>query len=154
SASGRARPALPADQAPARPGHGGGAGAGPGPPGVDAALFFPPCRTSPGPRPDPPAPTAWGGVPSGGPKRARAGPWNPRGEGGAEAQARVTEAQAESAAALAALREGIAALLVARGIVCSDEARERLSSCTDAATLQRWLLGAVSASAVEEVFSG
>jgi Uma2 family endonuclease len=70
------------------------------------------------------------------------------------AQAQAQAAQAQSAQALAALREGIVALLGARGIPCSDDARTRLSSCTDAATLQRWLLRATSAGAVEEVFSG
>jgi Uma2 family endonuclease len=68
-------------------------------------------------------------------------------------EARAEEAQAQTTQALAALREGIAALLGARGIACSDEARARLSSCSDATTLQRWLLRAMSAGAVEEVFS-
>lgn len=49
--------------------------------------------------------------------------------------------------ALEALREGIAALLGARGITCSEEARSRPSSSTDAATLQRWLVRAMSAGA-------
>src|SRR5262249_43441144 len=72
----------------------------------------------------------------------------------AEEQARLTEAQAQCAVALAALQGGIAAGLGARGIDCSHEVRARLCSCTDAATLERWLLRAVSAGSVEEVFSG
>jgi Uma2 family endonuclease len=69
-----------------------------------------------------------------------------------EAEAQSVQAQAQSAQALAALRDGIAALLGARGIPCGDDTRTRLSSCTDVATLQRWLLRATSAGAAEEVF--
>jgi Uma2 family endonuclease len=72
----------------------------------------------------------------------------------AQAQAQVTQAQAQATQALAALREGIAALLGARGIVCSTEVQTRLSSCSDAATLQRWLFKAMTTSTEEEVFSG
>jgi Uma2 family endonuclease len=68
--------------------------------------------------------------------------------------AKADEAQTQAEAALTALREGITGLLGARGVACSDEARERLSSCGDAATLQRWLLRATTASTEEEVFSG
>ncbi len=69
------------------------------------------------------------------------------------AQARAREAQAQAREAFTALREGIAALLDARGITCSSEAQARLSSCSDAATLQRWLLKAMTAGTEEEVFS-
>lgn len=69
-------------------------------------------------------------------------------------EARADEAQAQAEQALSALREGIAALLGARGITCSGEARERLASCFDAATLQRWLFKAMTAGTEEEVFSG
>jgi Uma2 family endonuclease len=71
----------------------------------------------------------------------------------ADLEARNEEAQAQAMQALAALREGVAALLGARGIACSEEARARLSSCTDAATLQRWLVRAMSAGAEGEVFA-
>ena len=71
----------------------------------------------------------------------------------AELDARAGEAQAQATQAHAALREGITALLGARGLVCSEEASARLSACTDAATLQRWLLRAMSAGVAEEVFA-
>ena len=71
-----------------------------------------------------------------------------------EATEQATRAQAQSQQAHTALREGIAALLGARGIACSSEARERLSSCSDAATLQRWLFKAMTAGTEDEVFSG
>lgn len=69
-------------------------------------------------------------------------------------EVRADEAEAQIEEAHTALREGIAALLGARGITCSSEARERLSSCSDAATLQRWLFKAMTAGTEEEVFSG
>jgi Uma2 family endonuclease len=62
-------------------------------------------------------------------------------------------AQAQAEAAQEALREGIVALLGARGITCSEEARMRLSSCVDAAVLQRWLFRAMTAGAEGEVFA-
>ena len=68
-------------------------------------------------------------------------------------QTEVQEADARAEAALAALRRGIAALLGARGIACSDEGRERLASCDDLATLERWLLRATSAATEAEVFA-
>ena len=64
-----------------------------------------------------------------------------------------SEAQAQAEAALTALREGIVALLGARGITCSEEARMRLASCAEAAVLQRWLLRAMTAGAEGEVFA-
>lgn len=69
-------------------------------------------------------------------------------------EVRADEAAAQIEEAHTALREGIAALLGARGITCSDDARERLSSCSDAATLQRWLFKAMTAGTEGEVFSG
>jgi Uma2 family endonuclease len=71
----------------------------------------------------------------------------------ADLEARAEEAQARSAQALAALREGIATFLGARGVALSDEARARLASCDDVTTLQRWLLRATTAGAAEEIFS-
>ena len=69
------------------------------------------------------------------------------------ALAQATQAQEQAAQALAALRGGIVALLGARAIACSEEARARLASCVDAPTLQRWLFRAMSAGAVEKVFA-
>lgn len=71
-----------------------------------------------------------------------------------EAQARIQAAQVQTQAAHTALREGIVALLGTRGITCSSEAQARLSSCSDVATLQRWLLKATTAGTEAEVFSG
>ena len=70
-----------------------------------------------------------------------------------EAQAQIEAAEVQATQALAALREGIAALLGARGVSISDEGRARLSSCADAARLQRWLLRAMSAGVEGEVFA-
>ncbi len=70
-----------------------------------------------------------------------------------QAQEQATQAQAQATQALAALREAIAALLGARGIIVTDGARARVASCSDAATLQRWLLRATSAGVVDEVFA-
>ena len=69
------------------------------------------------------------------------------------AQAEATRAQAEATRALGALREGIAGLLAARGIVGSEAIRAQLAACSEAATLQRWLVRAVSASTAEAVFA-
>jgi hypothetical protein len=69
-----------------------------------------------------------------------------------EAQAKADEEAARADLALNALRESIAGLLASRGVPCSDAARARLSSCRDAAELQRWLLAAVTATAAEDVF--
>jgi len=70
-----------------------------------------------------------------------------------EATEQAAQAQEQATQALGALREGIAALLGARGVVCSEETRARLSSCTDAATLQRWLLRSMTVGTAEEVFA-
>ncbi|MEO5726077.1 MAG: hypothetical protein ABIV93_03670 [Byssovorax sp.] len=71
-----------------------------------------------------------------------------------KARAQIQEATEQITQAHTALREGIAALLGAREITCSSEARERLSSCSDAPTLQRWLFKAMTAGTEGEVFSG
>jgi Uma2 family endonuclease len=66
-------------------------------------------------------------------------------------------AQADVAArvadrALAGLRAGLLAALEARGIPCSDEARGRIAACDDPALLERWLILAMRARTVAEVF--
>jgi hypothetical protein len=71
----------------------------------------------------------------------------------ADLEARAGEATEQAEQALAALREGITALLGARGVACLEEALARLASCSDAAQLQRWLLRAMSADAAEAVFA-
>ena len=70
-----------------------------------------------------------------------------------QAQAQATQAQEQATQALSALRKGIAAFLGARGLIVSDEARARLSSCSDPATLQRWLIRATTAGTLEDIFA-
>jgi Uma2 family endonuclease len=69
-----------------------------------------------------------------------------------EAKAQLAEAKAEQATA--GLREGVLAVLDARGIACPDDARERLMSCDDPSRLQRWLSRAKSAGSAAEAFEG
>ena len=68
-------------------------------------------------------------------------------------EAKAEEAQAQADQAMKGLREALVALLGNRGIQCPDEARTRISSCHDPATLQRWLLRAMTAGALDEVFA-
>ncbi len=70
-----------------------------------------------------------------------------------QAQAEAQQALAETQQALDGLRNGIAALLAARGLPCPDERRAELAGCQDPATLQRWLLRATTAASVDQVFS-
>ncbi|XYI02818.1 hypothetical protein ACMHYB_24950 [Sorangium sp. So ce1128] len=51
------------------------------------------------------------------------------------------------------LREAILAALEMRQLPLPDEARARVLSCQEPATLQRWLLRAMSASSLDEVFA-
>ena len=71
-----------------------------------------------------------------------------------QAEAKAQQAEAKAEQALAGLREGILALLDARGIPCPDDVRARLMSCGDPSVLQRWLSGATSATSAAEAFSG
>jgi Uma2 family endonuclease len=69
-------------------------------------------------------------------------------------QTKAQQAQEQADQALAAgLREGLLAILDARGIACPDEARARIESCGEPSTLRRWLVRAKTVSLVEEVFS-
>ena len=71
----------------------------------------------------------------------------------AEKANRDAEKSARDAAkSRAALREGIAALLQARGVSCSAEAKARLEACTDPDVLQRWLGRALHATTEADVF--
>lgn len=69
-------------------------------------------------------------------------------------EAKADEADAQAAQALDALRQGIAALLEARGLPLSAELRAHLGSCTDPGTLRGWLLRAMKAASAEEALSG
>lgn len=76
-----------------------------------------------------------------------------------EARSTELEAQAEragrdAARALKGVRRAIAALLIARGVGCSDEGRARIDACDDPETLERWLSRATTAGSEAEVFSG
>ncbi|WTE38637.1 hypothetical protein OH735_21345 [Streptomyces sp. NBC_01618] len=51
------------------------------------------------------------------------------------------------------LAQGILLFLARAGIDVSDEARERITGCTDLDTLSRWLLRAPTATSVEDVFT-
>jgi Uma2 family endonuclease len=73
-----------------------------------------------------------------------------------EAKAEQATTRAEQAAfraedALAGVREGILALLDARGIACPDEARGDVMSCDDPPTLRRWLSRAKTAGTAAEI---
>jgi hypothetical protein len=50
-------------------------------------------------------------------------------------------------------QEGILAVLDVRGMVCTDEARVRVATCTDDAALQRYLRRAKVAATLAEVFA-
>jgi Uma2 family endonuclease len=70
-----------------------------------------------------------------------------------QAEAKAERAEAKAEQAVAGLREGVLAVLDARGIACPDDARAALLSCVDPPTLQRWLSRAKVAGAAAEVFS-
>ncbi|WP_437925115.1 Uma2 family endonuclease [Sorangium sp. So ce291] len=70
-----------------------------------------------------------------------------------QAQAQAEQAQAQAEQAMAGLREAILAALSMRQIPCLDEARARLLACQEPATLQRWLLRAMSAGSLDEIFA-
>jgi hypothetical protein len=56
----------------------------------------------------------------------------------ARAQAEAARAQAEAARAQAALRRGILRTLTLRGLVPDAAQRERIETCDDTETLERW----------------
>ena len=77
----------------------------------------------------------------------------------AEAKVEQAEAKAEQAAtkaeqALTGLRAGVLGALGARSISCTDEERARVMSCDEPATLQRWLLRALTAVSAAEALDG
>ncbi len=68
-------------------------------------------------------------------------------------QTKAQQAQAQADHALSdGLREGLLAILDARGLTCPDEARARIESCAEPSTLRRWLLRAKTVDSVEQVF--
>jgi len=70
-----------------------------------------------------------------------------------QAQAQAEQAQAQAEQAMAGMRASILALLDARQIPVSDEIRERLESCQETVTLQRWLIQATTATNLDEIFA-
>jgi Uma2 family endonuclease len=68
-------------------------------------------------------------------------------------EAKAEQAEAKVEQALASTRENLLAVLAARGIPGTDDARARVAACEDLALLQRWLVRALSATSVGEVFS-
>lgn len=71
----------------------------------------------------------------------------------AEANARADQAKALADRVAEALRSPLIALLEARGVPCPEPLRARITACDDAATLQRWILRAASASSAVEVLA-
>lgn len=47
----------------------------------------------------------------------------------------------------------VLAILAARGLAVSNEARTRIEACTDVATLDRWITRALTAAESEELFA-
>jgi hypothetical protein len=75
-------------------------------------------------------------------------------EEAAAAQEQAERARAQNQEAVAAgLREGLLAILDARGIACQEDARQRVDSCVDATTLRQWLLRAKTATRIDDMFS-
>ncbi|AUX21561.1 uncharacterized protein SOCEGT47_020470 [Sorangium cellulosum] len=68
-------------------------------------------------------------------------------------EARAEQAQGQAEQAMKGLREAILAALEMRRMPCPDEARARLLSCQEPATLQRWLLRAMNAGSLDDVFA-
>jgi hypothetical protein len=69
-------------------------------------------------------------------------------------ETKTDEATVRAEQAVAGLRTGLLAALEARGIACPDEIRARVAGCEEPATLQRWLLRALSAATAAEVLDG
>jgi Uma2 family endonuclease len=68
-------------------------------------------------------------------------------------EAKAEEAEAKVEQAVTSTRDNLLAVLAARGIPCGDDARIRVTGCDDLALLQRWLVRALTAASVGDVFS-
>ena len=64
--------------------------------------------------------------------------------------AKADRAEARVDEAAAGLQAGILGAFETRGVSCSPETRARVMACSDPATLGRWLLRALTASAAEQ----
>ncbi len=67
------------------------------------------------------------------------------------AEAKRAEGRVEGE--IVALARAILALLAARGLDVSSEARAHIEACKDVSTLDRWIVSAARASSVEEVIN-
>jgi Uma2 family endonuclease len=70
-----------------------------------------------------------------------------------QAQAKAEQAQAKVEQAVASMRANVLAVLAARGIPVADDARARVMKCDDLALLQHWVVRALSAASVGDIFS-
>ncbi|WP_170229117.1 Uma2 family endonuclease [Polyangium fumosum] len=70
-----------------------------------------------------------------------------------QAEAQVEQAQTQAEQALTSLQNSLLAILAARGIACSDDDCERVRSCADPETLQRWLVRAATVGSMAEVLA-
>ncbi|MDI1446571.1 Uma2 family endonuclease [Polyangium sp. 6x1] len=68
-------------------------------------------------------------------------------------EAKVEQAEAQTEQALTSLQNGLLAIVAARGIHCSDDERERVRSCVELETLQRWLVRAATVGSMAEVLA-
>lgn len=68
-----------------------------------------------------------------------------------EAKAEHAEAKVEQA--VASMRENVLAVLAARAVPGTQDARARVMSCDDLALLQLWLVRALSATSAEDIFT-
>jgi hypothetical protein len=71
-----------------------------------------------------------------------------------DAVAKAERERAQAEGALSSLRDGILAILLARGIPVSDAERARVGACSDVATAQRWLVRAATARSADEALAG
>ena len=67
-----------------------------------------------------------------------------------QASARAEQEATRARVAVVGLRAGVLAAFDVRGVLCSDELRGRVERCDDPATLQRWLLRALTAATADE----
>lgn len=68
-------------------------------------------------------------------------------------EAKAEQAEAKVEQAVASTRANVLAVLAARGIPDADDARARVMECNDLALLQRWVVRALSAASVGDIFS-
>jgi Uma2 family endonuclease len=68
-------------------------------------------------------------------------------------EAKVEQAEAKVEQAVASTRANVLAVLAARGIPVADDARARVMECDDLALLQHWVVRALSAASVGDIFS-